>query len=283
MSNESPLTSEPVDFVLRIFHQLSKPENATNLKSFLPKSGPVSPKQLPEVLDHLVSNGQVRSYRQSRTSCYWLPELEEQAERRIIEALEDLPLTPTELKGRYKSLLVGWPEAKRNEFQAHLLEEKRIHKVRALDGRAILLSVRPQLNVRDYVKLALKLAVSKLAKKGVSEEQVWETVASLISSPGEMTETPPPVNFEELILDRMQKIDSAAATGALVSLTDLRHSLKSEIPGKSQYDQAVLHLARQGRVALHRHDYASSLSEQERNDLVADDQGNHYIGIALRL
>jgi hypothetical protein len=78
----------------------------------------------------------------------------------------------------------------------------------------------------------------------------------------------------------MVQIKPAAAGGALVSLRELRRSVA--VQGKN-FDRAVLHLAEEGRVALHHHDYPGSLTEEERNEMVSDDRGTYYIGVSLRI
>ncbi len=77
----------------------------------------------------------------------------------------------------------------------------------------------------------------------------------------------------------MRRIEPRADRGALIGSRDLRHAAHLE---KTTFDRAVLELARQGHVSLHRHDFAGSLSPAERDELVADRAGNHYVGVALR-
>ena len=77
----------------------------------------------------------------------------------------------------------------------------------------------------------------------------------------------------------MRRIEPGADRGALVGSRDLRRAARL---GKSEFDCAVLELARNGRLSLHRHDYAASLSPAERDELVTDGAGTHYVGMALR-
>ncbi len=77
----------------------------------------------------------------------------------------------------------------------------------------------------------------------------------------------------------MRRIEPGADRGALIGARDLRRAARLE---KQAFDQAVLDLARQGRLSLHRHDYPASLSPAEREDLVADGAGAFYVGLALR-
>lgn len=81
------------------------------------------------------------------------------------------------------------------------------------------------------------------------------------------------------LVELMRRIEPGAERGALVGARDLRRAAKLE---KTQFDQAVLELARVGRLSLHRHDYATSLSTEERDELVHDGTGTYYVGMALR-
>ena len=286
MPNDQPLTSEERDFVLRVLRQFAQPVPRTKLENGVPKAGPVPPKRLPEVLEQLVQAGQVRIHR-ARTILYWLPELEEAAAARILEALTERPLTPKEFEGKYPSLLPGWPKARRKELIDRLIKEKRIHKVAHLAGAGKLFSAHPQLTPEHCVKLALQLAIAKLKPKGLTADQVYALVQELLpvgALPAvPRLSTPVALNPEETLKARMLQLKPAAANGALVSLSDLRRSLSTEFPGKAVFDQAILQLAATDRFALHHHDFPSSLSQEEREALVLDEFGNYYIGIALRV
>jgi hypothetical protein len=286
MPNESLLSHPAAAFVFRALQQSSKPLTVSKLAKAIPKSTPISKQDLPELLRQLVEAGQIRGH-QARSSVYWLPYLEEQASERILETLGEMPLTQTDLKGKFKSLLIGWPQTKRLELIERLIKEKRVYKVAPLTGKAKLLSPRQQATPQDYVKLALRLAIAKLAKRGVRPEEVLAAAQEVLHGSSNQPETAPPpsapINPQQLILDRMFQLNSAAATGALVSLSELRQALQAEIPGKTNFDQAVLQLAEQGRVALHRHDYAESLDQAERDLLVTDERGNYFISITQRV
>jgi hypothetical protein len=291
MPNDQLFSAEETAFVLRALQQSARPLNLKKLQQARPKSGPVKAQQLPELLKQLVQGDRIRVHR-ARSTVYWLPDLEAQAATRIVEELTERPLTPTELRGKFKSLLVGWPRAKREELLERLLKERRVYRVAPLTGKAKLLSVRPQLTPQDAVKLALHLAVTKLAAQGVAAEQVFAVARGLLEHAPATTEMPnltapmpepTAADPEHMILERMLQLKPAAANGALVSLSELRHALTAEIPSKTAFDQAVLRLAATGRVALHHHDYPSSLNQEEREALVLDERGNHYVGIALRM
>jgi len=285
MPNDQPLHSEAADFVLRALNQSAQPLNVTKLGKAIPKSALKSKKDLPELLKQLVKAGQIRSHK-ARSSVYWLPSLEEQASAKILEALSEVPLKQTELKNKLRSLLLGWPPSRRDEMLMRLIKEKRVYKLPPLTGKAKLLSVHAEPMSQDYVKLALRLVVVRLKPLGFTAEQVMdaarEALKPLPAPPVISSPQHDDANLERLILERMLQLNPSAATGAPVQLSELRHALRSEIADKDIFDQAILRLAEQGRVAAHRHDYVGSLSQEERDALVFDGRGNYFIGITLR-
>lgn len=99
-------------------------------------------------------------------------------------------------------------------------------------------------------------------------------------SPGATTRDghPSPSTGVDLVA-LMRRIEPGADRGALIGARDLRRAAQIE---KQQFDRAVLELAREGRLSLHRHDFVASLTRDEQDDLVTDGQGAYYVGIALR-
>jgi len=81
---------------------------------------------------------------------------------------------------------------------------------------------------------------------------------------------------EALILKGIARLQPPGQGRALVSIRQLRRSMA--VP-KAAFDRIVLSLALKGKVALHHHDFPSSLSPEERDELVRDEQGTYYVGI----
>lgn len=271
-----------------------KPLTQTELKNRFKsplKGWPVIKRE--EMLAQLVEEKRVCKL----SSVYWLPGIEQQASERILEAFSEQPLTQSKLNDKLRSLLVGWPEAKRKEMLARLIEEKRVYELPPVTGRAKFFSTKS--DDPDYLRLVvdhfqgeLKKLSAKLEARGVMPEQIRAALRELLQQnfpelaptsnlAAPIAETRPLDEIGQLILERMQRIDPAAARGSLVSLTELRRSLSAEIPDKEDFDQAVLRLVEQDHVALSRHVFPSNLSQEERDMLVSDERGNYYVGIAL--
>jgi hypothetical protein len=285
MSNEKASHPEAVACALRALRESAQPLTVAKLAKSIPKSALKSKKELPELLEQMVRAGQIRSHK-ARSSVYWLPDLEKQASERILEALSEIPLTQTDLKSKLRSLLIGWPQTKRDEMLARLIKEKRVYKVPPLTGKAALLSARDEATPQDYVRLALQLAADRLKTKGLTAEQVMTVVREVLqpgpASPANSPSRHGDADLERLILERMLRLNPSAVNGAPVQLSQLRQALRSEISDKDVFDRTVMRLAEQGRVAAHRHDYASGLSQEDLAALVSDGQGNYFIAVTLR-
>ncbi len=83
------------------------------------------------------------------------------------------------------------------------------------------------------------------------------------------------VDFVKLI----HSVEPGADRGALVPARVLRAAAKMP---KATFDSLALQFAREGKIVLHEHDFAASLSQEARDELVSDGQGNFYVGMALR-
>ena len=286
MSNEqSSSYTEAAACAFRALRESAQPLTVAKLAKAIPKSALKSKKDLPELLEQMVRAGEIRAHK-ARSSVYWLPNLEGQASERILEALNEIPLTQTDLKSKLRSLLIGWPQTKRDEMLARLIKEKRVYKVPPLTGKAALLSARDEATPQDYVRLALQLAVARLKTRGLTAEQVMAVAREVLqpaqAAPASVPSHQDAIDLERLILERMLRLNPSAVNGAPVQLSQLRQSLRSEISDKDVFDRTIIRLAEQGRVVAHRHDYAGGLSREDLAALVSDGRGNYFIAVTLR-
>ena len=150
----------------------------------------------------------------------------------------------------------------------------------------------PEAYLKD-VGLQLTKIVAQLEAAGVTQVALMQAARGLLeqaglllvdsdraATNGGLADSPPTLPADSFgLLTLMRKIEPGAERGALVSARELRHAASLDKP---HFDRAVLDLARQGRLMLHRHDYASGLSAAERDELVTDDAGAFYVGMALR-
>jgi hypothetical protein len=93
----------------------------------------------------------------------------------------------------------------------------------------------------------------------------------------------PAMELDALILKGMRDLDPAVQTGASVLLRDLRRHMPAEYRQHDTFDAAVIRLAEQGRVVLHRHDYPAMLTDVELDELVRDESGTYFTSISHRV
>jgi hypothetical protein len=131
---------------------------------------------------------------------------------------------------------------------------------------------------------ALRKAVTALDARGIARSRVAEvllaelgvTPVSLPSrSNGGSTGGVP----REQFLAALAGLTSENPRNPLLLLRELRARAGMS---KQEFDATALLLKREGVVILHHHDHAASLPKRERDELVQDGSGIHYVGIALR-
>jgi hypothetical protein len=200
---------------------------------------------------------------------------EELARQIILDLLAQRPFTEVELQRALKSKLPDYTSAQQKELLANMVREQTLRQLPAFLGTRITrYSLEPP-DPKEYIDDA----IGRISKSlGIPPEAILQTINATTPPPSE-----PPNNIRsEDLLARMVQIKLAAAAGGLVPINELWKSLRSEGWDKASFDRTVLGLSEQYRVALQRHNFPASLSGEDRAELVADDLGNYYVGIALR-
>ncbi|MGH8582295.1 MAG: hypothetical protein ACREWG_05810 [Gammaproteobacteria bacterium] len=181
------------------------------------------------------------------------------------------------------------------ELQARLDELERAGRVFRLPpprgGRTLRYSAQPPepgaylQRLLDTFLKGLAKEAERLAGYGVAVETTRAAAGAWLSARLNGADQvvastgPAPPAMAEAILSEIRLRDKKR--GGLVSVRELRQTLKLAAEDKPGFDQAVLELARQGRVWLYRHDYPASLTQGEREALVSDGR-NFYNGISVR-
>lgn len=138
----------------------------------------------------------------------------------------------------------------------------------------------PELYLAEWRAPLAKL-VTELTSAGIDRQQLTQAFARLLEDVGlplTLHSSPRTAAVPDL-LSLMRQIEPAADQGALVTFRELRRAAPLD---KGTFDAAVLELARQGRLMLHRHDHPAGLAPRERDQLVTDGAGNYYVGAAIR-
>ncbi len=289
-------TPETIGVITRALERAEQPLTVRPLRDQLTGPFKLPEDQLRELLEEQVAQRKMFRFSpyKSKQLRYWAFGPDEYVRRLIKALLNKKPQTRSELFKGLKSPARDLEKAKQNAEIEKLLREGAIRELPAfIGGRTKRLSLRPPAP-QEYLQDAVEKIVKKLKPLGVPRERILEAARDYFRRPeapaggtgqgeqGAPAKPAPASDLFPVLLERMTQIEPAAPSGALVYIKDLRRLMESFIPDKQAFDQAILNLARQGRVALHRHDFPASLSEQERGHLVRDDRGNFYVGIAVR-
>lgn len=100
-------------------------------------------------------------------------------------------------------------------------------------------------------------------KKRITHEELIDLA---YSKPSGESQIAPKVKSSH-VLEAMQKVEPGAHRGALVSTRDLRKQF-SDL-SKEDFDAKIVRMAQKGKLTLHHHDFASSLSPDQRDELVS--------------
>ncbi|MEW6668709.1 MAG: hypothetical protein AB1512_26150 [Thermodesulfobacteriota bacterium] len=238
---------------------------------------------LQPALRDLVGAGRLYIWQPGKTPYYCLLDPEEVAHERILKALADGPLSEKDLAAWVKRSLPGY-QVRHLRQHVSSIEQVLVHpkygkeKIRyglkppepgPYLSRAVLEIVAVQRLLAPF-HISLE-AIYDALRRQLKIEQRGTTVERVA---GEVERSSPAV--EQLIMEKIPRLQPLGQRRALVSIRELRRSLG--LP-KGEFDKAVFSLALRGRVALHQHDFPSSLGPAERDELLRDEQGTYYVGI----
>lgn len=290
--------AELLEVVRKAIEKAGAPLSATKLNGMLPKSLRQGAKKLHDFLEGQTTRGVLHRYAKGKSVAFGLEAPEAFARQAVLDAAGDEPESWTNLKKRptLKAAAACLAAKSLDAARDGLRREKRIFEwPKTGTSKAGRLARRP-VDPKDYlaqsgfvdnalkaIKAALKKDLGALSKFGLDDGQVQSAaMAMLVERLGTDTQPPYAPDMATLFLDRMIEEDPASAGGAPIPLRNLRRALAFQFPEKAAFDQAVLALAREGVMALHRYDYPAGLTDDERDELVSDGQGGFYLAISRR-
>ena len=291
-----PTDQEVREVALRTLKQTAEPVTAKQLTVLLADSFKLKETVLSPILDECVARGELHSIPPATAKGkprYWDRDLVEFGRGLIVRTLDKQgPQPKAKVKTAAKSLGAAPFE---RAFQS-LIDSHRVCAHPPV-GKSKIVKYHtqppaPELYLKDVATLLTKV-IGQLNAVGVEREAlqnaVWQLVAqsglavpSGLANVNQDAARGAPLLASSVSLDLlmlMRQVEPGADRGALVSARDLRRAANLD---KTEFDRAVLALAGQGDLMLHRHDHASHLSAAERDELVTDGAGNYYVGLALR-
>jgi hypothetical protein len=294
--------------VLQVFQTSAHPLTVSQaLKLY---QGPkLSAKELARMIeDELVMQGRLFKCSPSgKSTRYWRNDEEQRVRETVERLLGEQPLPESKLASAVNKALPkvssvptikGVIKKMRQDGQVHERPGK---------GKTSLLGLQPfdAAELIAFKKGTLTDLASVLAKVeplGVSLQRFLHVLAEKLRPSGQTASCPalasapslvqasreennafPTMELEDLIIKGMRDLDPAVQSGASVLLRDLRRHMPPEYRQHETFDAAVIRLAEDGRVVLHRHDQPSYLTDAERDELVRDQSGTYFTSIAHRV
>ena len=234
-------------------------------------------------LNELIDKGRLYLWQPGKAPYFCVSEPRKTALETILNALAAGPLTEKELVASVRKKLPGYQGM---DLKEHLSYSKQVYEYPKYGKVKTKYGLKPP-EPEPYLGKAIQeinAVQSLLRPYRVSLEAIHAALGRELGLRGD-TQVPPRERpqaeessreAEALILKGITRLQPPGQGRALVSIRELRRSVGL---AKSLFDKAVLSLALQGKVALHHHDFPSSLSPEEREELVRDEQGTYYVGI----
>ena len=252
---------------------------ATEFKKKLPLSHARFNKRAVEMARELAAQGRTFRVMNGKTELFFATDPMVELDKRVGDALNEtvrtaqwMKTSAAELGPAFTSLFPLWLKS---ALARHVAFKHGGNKYGAQPDIAAKLKV---------VLKALRATMAKTDAEGIPRELVANELLAVLGlpshGPSSNPSRPQPMGLNSETF--MRSLESLAAENpreALLPIRELRRRLNL---GKAEFDAAALTLAREGKVTLHHHDYPAGMSAAELDELVKDERGTHYVGIAIR-
>ena len=243
--------------------------------------------------------------------------LHEFAANVIVQKLLDRTLSLAELLRSVKSKLNLLTEKELRELHGKLLSEGRIRKLPPHVGARTALFGVQKPKALDYVEEVYKKLKDKLLEHGVTQQEILAAFQMLATEHGEFADVFSPVmdtQDDQYAPDRRVTADATTAVAhspapvvdaatvvserselaetildrlteeyglRMALIRDLRRLHDFLMTDRREFDNALLELQREGKLALHEHGSAGTLPAEERADLLSVD-GRYFNAVSRR-
>lgn len=299
----SPTDADVANVVVKALSQAGEPTNAESLWKQIPKSlRPRKKSAFFEFLERNAADGILWKFAPYRGNAerYSHQPLERYAKQLVVAAMGDKPIADGKLK---KSISKRLGSPQEHELQAILdrlvadgslnkLPAKRPFKTVQYISTTTALSgffAKPVKRFRDSIEEIAGVMTEARIPRDAILKTVREMLADWLGG-GPAPVSDRPATFEDQSASEAQRHSPAAqddgadddrileaiaelrdaSRSPLVSVAKLRRALDLYFADNAAFDRAILSLSRQGKVALHHHDYPFGLPADERDALVTD-------------
>ncbi|WP_156339087.1 hypothetical protein [Chondromyces crocatus] len=284
--------------------RLAKPVSTSEVRKALPRPYQRPASEITRQLDELVRTRRLFTLKLGKSLKYCAREPEALLRDAVLSALADGPLSRDDLTKHVKRVAPGYEKGLAVAFTSLLTRGEVREHPKVGTQKKIRYGLLPPDPAPYLAKLTkdLRALQKKLSAHGVTATAIHATLGHALGLDPPHLASPPrnpslaavaipaaiatsaasenrAVEDEAILLAALTALAAREPPGALLSLRTLR-ALQT-LP-KQRFDEAVLRLSESGRVVLHHHDFPASLTEAEREELVLDTHGVHYLGIAPR-
>lgn len=276
--------------ILELVRQAPEPVSASDVKKQLKLPFKLSPVEITAILEECAQEGRIHPIPAKTAKSgprYWNRDALEFARRCVLQLLEKKgPQADSAVRRAVK-----WLEPDQSQQLIKGLTDSRLLYVHPPVGtsKKIVYGSHPPSPEPYLKKISSQLSdvVERLKAADVPVVELRRALVQMVESAGvpfgavagDHGDGKPQQAAAGDLIALMKQIEPGAERGALVTARDLRRVASLD---KAGFDSLALELARNGKLVLHRHDFASSLSPVERDELITDGRGTYYVGLALR-
>ena len=245
-------------------------------KKKLPVSYQAFDKEARAIAQRLAEQNEVHRWTKGAKEIFFANDPDSTIELALLPLVTATPLDELTLKAHLAEAAPGHEDLLKDWLQS-AVKRKVLYEHRASKGFKKRFGRQPDIvgTLRSTLT-ALRKALQQTDAQGLSRTTIADALLQELGLPPTAAPSAQPSGQ---VLSALRTLVSENPRQALLSVRDLRARLKLS---KDEFDSAALALSREGVISLHHHDHPASLSDLEREQLVRDARGTHYIGIALR-
>lgn len=272
---QSALHGEIVPAALEVLQRSTQPLSIDQLRRQLNGPFRVAPKQKPELLARLQADDRIHCWPgTSKSPRFWHRDPREVAATAAVEIASQSSLDAAALVRALTKAAHRYPRTEAAALVAQLITERRLYEDPPWGRKRKISTTAPDPErYRPQLEKELTPILEKYAALGITPQAVVDRMCS-------QTSRRPHVSVAALIGEALSRIEPRK--GLVVAVSKIRHAPELEGVSKPDFDAAAMQLFSERRVFLHHHTAPHTLTAAERDDLIADERGNFYVGIAWR-
>lgn len=293
---------ESVELLHRALRQLDGPQSISIILKQLPKASCPETDVAEELLKQEVEAGRLWRYPDARKKPqFWIQSPTEFARACLIRELQSGPKPETDIIKSVAKLktLAAVPATAIERMLSEMLQTGEAHVCpprmgakKSKTSARLVSFFKP--DPSDYLRDAIRSVAETLgspfevilrstisfAQRELQELQELEVEKRDLNVTRPATKIPAAATQDERLLEAMRAVNPRVDDGDALLISSLRKELDAHLPGKD-FDLAVLDAVYRRRFAIHRYDRPNMISEDERSQMIRDNEGHYYNTISL--